>query len=205
MLEGRDLGERMPRQVELFAVSTKRHVDEFVRDAFFCQGQTRTPHIGAQGRAVDDWVGHWLQTYFFDDCPVRAGVPPLLLLSKAPKMAAALSRLVPWPPVDTTVCGTKRPISDTISGLSSIAFSICWTRVIVSTRSWPSTSACARCPCATSSNSSFWPSPRSFAAFLFCSATCTPISASTSWCCCSAVARAFSVSIRWVCAFCSCW
>jgi hypothetical protein len=29
-----------------------------------------------------------------------------------------VSRPVPWPPVDTTVCGTSRPISETTSGLS---------------------------------------------------------------------------------------
>jgi hypothetical protein len=39
-------------------------------------------------------------------------------LSSAPIIAAALSRPVPWPPVDTTVCGTSRPISETTSGLS---------------------------------------------------------------------------------------
>src|SRR5215831_7252294 len=110
-------------------------------------------------------------SHFLTDGPDKAGVAPPPLLSKAPKIAAALSRPVPWPPVDTTVCGTSRPISETTSGFSWTVFRSCWTRVIVSTRSCPSTSACARCPWAISSSSSFWPSPRSFAAFLFCSET----------------------------------
>jgi len=57
-------------------------------------------------------------SHFFDDGPVNEGVAPPPLLSNAPKIAAALSSPALWPPVETTVCGTSRPISDTISGFS---------------------------------------------------------------------------------------
>jgi hypothetical protein len=59
-----------------------------------------------------------IRTHFLEDCPVKAGVAPPPLLSNAPMIAAALSRPVPWPLVDTTVCGTSFPISETTSGLS---------------------------------------------------------------------------------------
>jgi hypothetical protein len=48
------------------------------------------------------------------DGPASAGVAAPPLLRSAPIFAAALSRPVPWPPVDTTVCGISRPISETI-------------------------------------------------------------------------------------------
>src|SRR6516164_5332845 len=121
-----------------------------------------------------DDIGHVTPAptyHFLVDGSARAGVAPPALLISAPRIAAALSRPVPWPFVDTIVCGTSRPISETISGFSLMVLRSCWTRVMVSTRSCPSTSACARCPWAISSSSSFWPSPRSFAAFLFCSET----------------------------------
>src|SRR6516165_5832499 len=72
-----------------------------------------------------DWSGRYRPCdpnprahHFLVDGPASAGVAAPPLLSSAPIIAAALSRPVPWPPVDTTVSGTSRPISETISGLS---------------------------------------------------------------------------------------
>ena len=72
-----------------------------------------------------DWSGRYRPCdpnprahHFLVDGPASAGVAAPPLLSSALIIAAALSRPVPWPPVDTTVCGTSRPISETISGLS---------------------------------------------------------------------------------------
>src|SRR6202035_4475520 len=58
MLEGRNLGKRLARQVQLLAVSPERHIDQLVRHPLFRQREPRAPHMSAAGRAIDDRVSH---------------------------------------------------------------------------------------------------------------------------------------------------
>src|SRR5256714_15542048 len=59
MLECRDFGEGMSRQMRLLPMRAKADLDKLMRNALLGERQADTPHIGAARRAIDDRPPHF--------------------------------------------------------------------------------------------------------------------------------------------------
>src|SRR5213075_3525207 len=59
MVECRDFGEGMSREMRLLPMRAKADLDKLMRNALLGEGQADTPHIGAARRAIDDRPPHF--------------------------------------------------------------------------------------------------------------------------------------------------